>query len=332
VIDTQQHFRLSAADDDARETVSVAVDAALAAQPYAPQLTVYLTGEGLPATVVAALVAGLRRLREVGGALIVVPETAAVRDALALHGLDRVFALPIDAEPPVSRRAGPRGWPAGRIAAAAIAVLLVVFPAWAPAEAQSDAVSNDAALILERVIARNPELTSYQGRMHVDVKLTSFPFFRQHLDATTYYKRPSNYEVVFDRLPSYARGFEKLYTDVGDPSGWAKHFVITYTGETAYQNRQDLTLHMVQRVRGMIDHETVLIDPDQFTIDQIRYDYYNGGHITMSQSFRPVGPYLLLATQSAEIAVPHVHAVASGSYDGYRTNVALDDVVFSRNN
>jgi hypothetical protein len=338
LIDTQQQFRLAVTDDHARDTVAAAVDAALAAQPSAPQLTVYVTGDGLPAPVVAALVAGLRRLREVGGALIVIPETPAVRDALALHGLDRVFALPIGVESPAPRRGGPRSWQPGRIAAAALAAMLFACAAWTPAQAQSpsptavDGISNDAALILERVIARNPELASFQGRMHVDVRLTSFPFFREHLDATTYYKRPSNYEVVFDHLPSYARGFEKLYTDVGDPSQWAKHFTITYTGETAYHDRTDLTLRLVQRVRGMIDHETVLVDPESFTIDQIRYDYYNGGHITMSQSFRPVGPYLLLATQSAEIAIPHVHAIASGSYDGYRTNVALDDAVFARNN
>jgi len=178
----------------------------------------------------------------------------------------------------------------------------------------------------------NLELESFQGRMHVDVKLISFPFLRQHLDATTYYKRPSNYEVVFDRVPSYARGFEKLYTEVGDPSNWTKRFAITYEGEVAYHNRQDLQLRMVQRVRGMIDHETVLIDPSQFTIDQIRYDYYNGGHITMSQEFHQVGDYLLLSTQSAEIVIPHVNAIANGRYDGYRTNVAVDDTVFERKN
>jgi hypothetical protein len=76
----------------------------------------------------------------------------------------------------------------------------------------------------------------------------------------------------------------------------------------------------------------VLVDPGQFTIDQIRYDYYNGGHITMSQEFRQVGDYMLLATQSAEIAIPHVSAIASGHYDGYQTNVAIDDAVFERRN
>jgi len=330
-------LRLSVLDALARDHVFSAVDETLAEHAQPPRLTVRLAGDILPAPIVATLVAGLRRLREVGGSMVVVPETAAIRDALALHGLDRVFAPPLaddedDAPAPPRRRAR-----AGRACIAALTAFVVTLAAMTPwpvsaMESSAPLVSNDAALVLERVIERNPELTSFQGRMHVDITLRSFPFIREHLDGTTFYKRPSNYEVVFDHLPGYARGFQKLYTDVGDPSNWAKHFVITYEGETPYQDRLDLKLRMVQRVRGMIDHETVLIDPNQFTIDQIRYDYYNGGHITMSQSFRPVGDYVLLASQTAEIQIPHVSAVASGTYDTYQTNVAVDDAVFERNN
>jgi hypothetical protein len=269
-------------------------------------------------------------LREVGGAISVEATTPALRDAMALHGLDRVFALPLD--PEASPRAVRKGW-VPRMAAAGLAVLALVsglVPSRAAAQAPLTTLEPPA--ILAKVIERNPSLTSYQGRLHIDVRLTSFPWLREHLDATTYYKRPSNYEVVFDKLPSYARGFEKLYTDIGDPANWEKRFVITPAGETEFNHHRDVSLRLVQRVRGMIDHETVLVDPAQFTIDQIRYDYYNGGHITMSQEFRQVGDYMLLATQSAEIAIPHVNAIASGHYDGYQTNVAVDDAVFERKN
>jgi hypothetical protein len=81
----------------------------------------------------------------------------------------------------------------------------------------------------------------------------------------------------------------------------------------------------------MIDHETVLVDPSVWTIDQIRYDYYNGGSITMSQQFQTIGGYTLLQSQRADIAIPHVRAVAYGTYSEYQTNVALDDAVFEKN-
>jgi hypothetical protein len=330
-------LQLSVTDAGARETIAAAVDAALVARPHSPRLTVRIDGETLPSPLVAALIAGLRRVREVGGSLVVIPGSGALRDALALHGLDRVFAAPLgDDDERTGRPRGRGRWQqTARACVAAVVALLVAAATVTPISAEpgpAGGASSDVQLILERVIERNPELTSFQGRMHVDIKLISFPFLREHLDATTYYKRPSNYEVVFDHLPGYARSFQKLYTDVGDPSNWARHFVITYEGQVVYHERRDLELRMVQRVRGMIDHETVLVNPEQFTIDQIRYDYYNGGHITMSQEFRSVGDYLLLATQSAEIKIPHVSAVATGYYDNYQTNVAVDDAVFERNN
>jgi hypothetical protein len=218
-----------------------------------------------------------------------------------------------------------------RAAVAALAIIATVCGLGAPARAETSAPT-DPAVILSRVIERNGNLSSYQSRLHVDIRLISFPYLRQHLDGSTYFKRPANYEVVFDHVPSYAKGFEKLYSDVGDPSNWDRRFVIGYAGEEPFENRTDVVLHLVQRVRGMIDHETVMVDPNAWTIDQIRYDYYNGGVVTMTQHFSDVGGYRMLSAQTADIKIPHVRAVADGTYTDYQTNVAISDAVFTKKN
>jgi len=321
-------LHLHAQDPEARRRIDAAVTEALAAAT--PRVSVVLDGPELPSETIAALVSGLRAVRQQGGAIAIEPATQAIRDSLLLTGLDRVFAFPLDPDgaerPP---RGGRRARLAAKAAAALFAALLVVLHRPVSAAAPS---TTDPAAIVARVIERNPDLSSYQGRMHVDVRLTSFPFISQHFDASTYFKRPANYEVVFDHVPSYARGFAKIFTDVGDPTDWERRFRISYEGERTMRGHQDVVLRMVQRVRGMIDHETVLIDPATWTIDSIRYDYYNGGHITMMQTFRQIGPYSLLAEQDAEIAIPHVTAVAHGTYNDYRTNVAVDDAVFTKHN
>ncbi|HTD37450.1 MAG TPA: hypothetical protein VK669_08040 [Candidatus Limnocylindrales bacterium] len=315
-------LRLHADAQDARPRITSAVDELLAAEQESPRLRVVLGGNRLPADTIAALVTGLRRLRERGGAVEVTPDSGPVRDALALNGLDRVFAFPLN---PEERR--PRRNLLSRLAAASFAALFAFLgiPAYAAADRPTD-----PAAILAKVEERNPSLNTYQGRLHVDLRMTSFPFLMQHLDGTTYYKRPSNYEVVFDRVPPLAKGFDKMFADIGDPANWEKRFHITYEGEKDYNGRKDLALRLVQRVRGMIDHETVLIDPGSWQIDSIRYDYYNGGHITMTQTFREVGGYSMLAEQNAEIAIPYAKAVAHGTYADYKTNVAIDDAVFTK--
>jgi anti-anti-sigma regulatory factor len=320
---------LSVDDANARALFAQAVDSLLAGRTQAPRLIVALSGDTLPAATVAMLVGGLRQLREVGGAIAIEPASAAVRDAMALYGLDRVFALPLDPEQtPRSRR---NRW-VPRMAAASMMLVALLTAAWpAKALAQNETAAPDPAVVLARVIERNPDLSSYQGRLHVDIRMVSFPFIREHLDATTYYKRPSNYEVVFDKLPSYAKGFERLYTDIGDPANWSKRFDITSAGGADFEHHHDLALRLVLRNRGMIDHETVLVDPATWTIDQIRYDYFNGGSITMSQHFEMIGTYSLLISQRADISIPHVRAVAVGSYADYQTNVAVNDAVFQKN-
>lgn len=101
-------LRLHVNDGAARQVVEAAVMQLLRDGGPEPRLTVHLDGDRLPAPVVAGLVAGLRRLRDVGGAMAVNPSTPALRDAMALHGLDRVFAFPLDPEgtSPRPRRRG----------------------------------------------------------------------------------------------------------------------------------------------------------------------------------------------------------------------------------
>jgi hypothetical protein len=76
-------------------------------------VVVELHGNHLPAPLVAAMIANLRRLREAGGALAANAATPALRNALAIHGLDRVLAR--TATPDASRRRrsapGETAWP-----------------------------------------------------------------------------------------------------------------------------------------------------------------------------------------------------------------------------
>jgi len=334
------HLRLGSDSELDCASIGDAVTALLDSGVAEPRLDVTLTGDTLPAQVISALISGLRKLREQGGGIVVEAEREGARQALQLTGLDRVFAPPLmddGAEQPrgdaprVDRRRPNRFAASARAALVAGLAAVVAFSNIVPAQAQPELPTTDPAAIVARVLERNPSLTSYQSRLHVDLRLTTFPFFRQHLDGATYFKRPNNYEVDFDHVPSYAAGFEKLYSDVGDPSAWEKRFVMSYVGTQEFENRKDIELRLVQRVRGQIDHEIVLVDPNAWTIDKLEYHYYNGGTIAMTQHFSPIAGYHVIVSQDASIDIPHVRAVAHGTYDEYKTNVAVDDAVFTKN-
>jgi len=80
----------------------------------------------------------------------------------------------------------------------------------------------------------------------------------------------------------------------------------------------------------MIDHENVLVDPAAWQIDAMEYHYNNGGTIVMTQKYREEGPFVVLASQTATIDIPHISATAYASYTDYHTNVAVDDSVFTK--
>jgi hypothetical protein len=99
-------LRLHADDAEAPSKIADAVYELLARRVEAPRLRVTLDGSHLSNKIIAGLVAGLRRLREEGGAIEVTPASPAVRDALAITGLDRVFAFPIVPQEGSRKRAG----------------------------------------------------------------------------------------------------------------------------------------------------------------------------------------------------------------------------------
>lgn len=128
---------LSVNDPNAGRSLTRSVDRMLRDGRTGAPVIVELHGSHLPAPLVAALIANLRRLREVGGALAVNAGTPALRGAIVLHGLDRVLdrtPLAGDARLPRRSAGGTTAWPALALllltggVAAVVAVLVQLGP------------------------------------------------------------------------------------------------------------------------------------------------------------------------------------------------------------
>lgn len=182
----------------------------------------------------------------------------------------------------------------------------------------------DARTIVERMSARNPALRSYKARVHVDVRMTSFPFLAPKLDGTSYYQRPDFYVVVFDRMPGYARGFGRLFNDIGNPRAWEKDQNIAVDGMAWLGDRPAIVLRLTKKIHSdILDHTLAYVDPSSYALLQMEWYYTSGGKITMSQQYRTQGAYSFVFAQHADISIPHVHAVADATYGAYETNVPI---------
>lgn len=182
----------------------------------------------------------------------------------------------------------------------------------------------DAHTIVARMADRNPTLRSDRARVHVDIRMFSFPFFAPKLDGTSYYKRPDLFVVVFDRMPSYARSFGRLFTEVGNPLAWEKDQNVSVDGTAWLGGRPTIVLRMTKKIHSdILDHTLAYVDPSDYSLVQMEWYYTSGGKITMSQQYRMQGEYSVLSAQHATIDIPHVRAVADASYGTYETNVPI---------
>jgi len=215
-----------------------------------------------------------------------------------------------------------------RPAALLLAVALTALPAFA----QSSATPRTAAEVIKRINARNPSLHSFQTGIHVQVRMTSFPFLSPRLDGTAYYKRPGNYEVVFTNAPSYLKGTNQLFADIADPNGWIADSNIAFRGVQIVSGRQYLVLTMTKKIYSdQIKNTIAYIDPATYQVDRMEWHYTNGGSISMTQTYRNESGFNVVASQHVDVHY-RVRAVADSSFDRYRTNVPVADSVFTRKN
>lgn len=182
----------------------------------------------------------------------------------------------------------------------------------------------DARSVITRMADRNPTLRSFRARVHVDVRMLNFPYLAPKLDGTTYFKRPDYYVVVFDRMPSYARGFGRLFDDVGSPQAWEKNQNIVTNGTVWLDGRPTIVLRLTKKIHSdILDHTLAYVDSYSYALLRMEWYYTNGGKITMSEWYRTQGAYSVLAQQHATIDIPHVHAVADATYGDYEANVPV---------
>ncbi|TAM89602.1 hypothetical protein EPN42_07310 [bacterium] len=299
----------------------------------------------------------LRTLRNAGGTLRLVTRRSDIRAALSLAGLDKILHVYTDevaastviedstAKPgralhvrEASTRTDTQAFVVKGIGS--LLALFLLLPPSASARAasvpQADASpgavpTTDAREIVQRLIEREPDLQTYRAHLNVKIRMRSFPFLAPALEGQVYFKRPGKYEVIFDHVPFYAKGFERVYGGIGDPSDWYQRFDVSYSGQVIVSGHPDVVLTLVQRVRGMIDHERVMVDPTTWQIEQMEWRYYNGGVITMSQQYSNEDGFDMVIRQSADVRIPHVSAIAEANLSDYRTNVAIDDATFANN-
>jgi len=212
----------------------------------------------------------------------------------------------------------------------AVAALLAVSPvSGLRAQSAPPAVPTSAQDVIVRMQARNAGVQSYTVRVHVHMR-TAIPFYSPNLDGTAYFKRPDNFAVVFDRVPSYGKGFQKLFDDVGDPTQWEQDSNIKLAGMRQLDGRPMIVLILTKKIYSdQIKDTVVYVDPTTYELPEMDWHYTNGGTITMKQHYSVENGFSFVTQQHVDIHY-RVRATGDSQYGPYQINVAISDSVFTK--
>jgi outer membrane lipoprotein-sorting protein len=193
------------------------------------------------------------------------------------------------------------------------------------------APSATPADVIQKMVDRNPSLQTFRSRVHVNVRMLNFPFLAPKLDGTSYFKRPDNYVVNFDRMPGYAKGFSKLFDDVGDPASWGKDQNVVLDGRASLNGSTAIVLRLTKKIpSSILAYTLAFVDPKTYDLEQMEWHYTSGGTIVMTQTYRLQGSFAVISSQHATIDIPHIRAIADSTYGPYETNVAFANAVFAK--
>jgi hypothetical protein len=211
-----------------------------------------------------------------------------------------------------------------RLAVAVLAVVVASFAAVAPLRAQ-----DEAAALLGKLAAADPDLQTYRADVAFEVGLKTFPFLRKTVHGNAYFKRPARMEVVFTDLPSFARGFSNLYVGLGTPTDWEKKFFIGTAREQSDGRTVEYLVLTPRKADRRLREVDVYVDAVSALPGRIVWRYRDG-RIELRQRFANVEGHDLVVAQDTDIRLPAMHAYVNSRISNYALNIEVADSVFTK--
>ena len=207
---------------------------------------------------------------------------------------------------------------AAKAVSAALALAVAINVNAAPAQADNAS----ARIIVDAVAARTTTVSSYTANISLHVAMHSFPFIRMTINGDTAYQQPGQYTLKMHTLPALAKAFQNVSGDAGDPTVWIRKYEIAVDRSNPMQAGH-IALKMTPKSACQVDHAEATIDTSNMTVSRMEWFYNSGGHIAVDYQYLQVGGVLMVAHQSAEIAMPNIRATASADLTNYALQMDL---------
>ena len=102
--------------------------------------------------------------------------------------------------------------------------------------------------------------------------------------------------------------------DLGDPTKWTGRYEIALAPQNSAQSP---VIRLTPRAHGSLKWLDVSVDPDKGHMLRAVWTRYDGGVITLVQTYAAVGENEIVSRQIATIDLPHMRADVSADYASF---------------
>lgn len=196
--------------------------------------------------------------------------------------------------------------------------------AWSTASAapQADAV-------MTNLVQNAPTPQSFTASTTMDLKQRSFPWTKVSLKGTSYFKAPNHFVVKFSNMPGYMNGLPQAYAKILNVGAWPQQYDATMGQPRTFNGHSDYTLNLTPKAGGS-DRGVALVNPANWTVEQVKWNLSGGIELTVSENYTDVGSYRLPAKQNLSVHTPYATADGTAMMNDYAMNVPINEGIFTK--
>ncbi|MGH7660417.1 MAG: hypothetical protein ACRENA_05825 [Vulcanimicrobiaceae bacterium] len=193
----------------------------------------------------------------------------------------------------------------------------------------SNAAIPQADAVMTNLVQNAPTPQSFTASTTINLKQRSFPWTKVSLKGTSYYKAPNQMVVKFSNMPGYMSGLPKAYAKVLNVGAWPQEYNATLGQSQTLNGHSDYALNLTPK-DGSSDHGVALVNPSDWTVEQVKWDLSGGVQLMVSENYTDVGSYRVPAKQNLSVRTPFATADGTATLNDYAMNVPINEGVFTK--
>jgi hypothetical protein len=170
---------------------------------------------------------------------------------------------------------------------------------------------------------------SFEAATQLQLKQRSFPFTKIALSGTSYFQAPNRLAVRFTKVPGYMSGLPKAYATLLNVGAWPQEYNAAMMLPQSVNGHTDLALQLTPKSAQSTDRGVALVNPTNWTVEQVNWDLSGGVTLTMTEAYTNVGSYRVPASQSLSVHTPYATADGNATLQNYALNVPIDTGIFA---